>query len=146
MCKVIAVSSYKGGVAKTTSAVSIGIEMAHLGKKVLLIDIDAQGDLTKSLGIGNPEKLDLILEQLPLFLIVETQDQDVVVQHSHVCGAFGCVQVYKSEVIVIKIACAILQITIDHIQQDEDAGDVLLFADTFYSVFQSGETYVFQSS
>ena len=38
MCKVIAVSSYKGGVAKTTSAVSIGIEMAHLGKKVLLIN------------------------------------------------------------------------------------------------------------
>ena len=64
MCKVIAVSSYKGGVAKTTSAVSIGIEMAHLGKKVLLIDIDAQGDLTKSLGIGNPEKLDLTLAEV----------------------------------------------------------------------------------
>lgn len=58
MCKVIAVSSYKGGVAKTTSAVNIGIEMANLGKKVLLIDMDAQGDMTKSLGIKNPEKLE----------------------------------------------------------------------------------------
>ncbi|MBO4846717.1 MAG: AAA family ATPase, partial [Lachnospiraceae bacterium] len=55
MCKVIAVSSYKGGVAKTTSTVNIGIEMANLGKKVLLIDVDAQGDLTKSLGVKNPE-------------------------------------------------------------------------------------------
>ena len=63
MCKVIAVSNYKGGVAKTTSAVNIGIEMANLGKKVLLIDVDAQGDLTKSLGIGNPEKLDLTLSE-----------------------------------------------------------------------------------
>ena len=63
MCKVIAVSNYKGGVAKTTSAVNIGIEMANLGKKVLLIDVDAQGDLTKSLGIRNPEKLDLTLSE-----------------------------------------------------------------------------------
>ncbi|MCR4907761.1 MAG: ParA family protein [Lachnospiraceae bacterium] len=58
MCKVIAVCGYKGGVAKTTSAVNIGIEMANMGKKVLLIDMDAQGDMTKSLGVDNPEKLE----------------------------------------------------------------------------------------
>ena len=58
MCKVIAVCGYKGGVAKTTSAVNIGIGMADMGKKVLLIDMDAQGDMTKSLGVDNPEKLD----------------------------------------------------------------------------------------
>ncbi len=63
MCKVIAVSSYKGGVAKTTSTLCLGLEMANHGKKVLLVDIDAQGDLTKCLGIGNPEKLDLTLAE-----------------------------------------------------------------------------------
>ena len=61
MCKVIAVSSYKGGVAKTTSAVNIGIGMAEKGKKVLLLDVDPQGDLTKSLGIQDPEKLGITL-------------------------------------------------------------------------------------
>ena len=49
MCKVIAICNQKGGCAKTTSAVNIGIGLAMNGKKVLLIDSDAQGDLTKSI-------------------------------------------------------------------------------------------------
>ena len=58
MCKVIAVSCSKGGVGKTTSAVNIGIGLAYSGKKVLLLDVDGQGDLSKSLGVENPESLD----------------------------------------------------------------------------------------
>ena len=49
MCKVIAICNQKGGCAKTTSAVNIGIGLAMNEKKVLLIDSDAQGDLTKSI-------------------------------------------------------------------------------------------------
>ena len=58
MCKVIAVSSNKGGVAKTTSTLNLGIGLARKGKKDLLIDVDGQADLTKCLGIRDPEKLD----------------------------------------------------------------------------------------
>ena len=58
MCKVIAVSCSKGGVGKTTSAVNIGIGLVYSGKKVLLLDVDGQGDLSKSLGVENPESLD----------------------------------------------------------------------------------------
>ena len=58
MCKVIAVSCSKGGVGKTTSAVNIGIGLAYSGKKVLLLDVDGQGDLSKSLGVENPGSLD----------------------------------------------------------------------------------------
>lgn len=57
MCNVIAISANKGGVAKTTSAVNIGVGLARYGRKVLLLDIDPQADLTKSLGIKDPEKL-----------------------------------------------------------------------------------------
>ena len=49
MCKVISIVNQKGGCSKTTSAVNIGIGLANAGKKVVLIDADAQGSLTVSL-------------------------------------------------------------------------------------------------
>lgn len=56
MSKVISISNHKGGVGKTTSAINIGAGLNRLKKKVLLIDLDPQANLTESLGIFNPEK------------------------------------------------------------------------------------------
>lgn len=57
-CKVIAVSSQKGGVSKTTTTVNLGIGLVRAGKKVLLLDIDAQGNLTASMGIRESDRLE----------------------------------------------------------------------------------------
>lgn len=56
MSKVISISNHKGGVGKTTSALNIGAGLNKLGKKVLLIDLDPQANLSQSLGIIEHEK------------------------------------------------------------------------------------------
>lgn len=55
MGKVIACSNHKGGVGKTTSVVNIGAGLARLGRKVLLVDMDPQANLTQSFGVSKPE-------------------------------------------------------------------------------------------
>jgi chromosome partitioning protein len=56
MAKTIVISNQKGGVAKTTTCLSLGGCLAEMGKNVLLIDLDPQANLTQSLGI-KPEEL-----------------------------------------------------------------------------------------
>ncbi len=55
MCKIICLLNQKGGVGKTTCVLNIGAGLARLGKKVLLVDLDPQANLTSSLGIKADE-------------------------------------------------------------------------------------------
>ena len=62
---VVAVANQKGGVAKTTSVASLGAAFAEAGKRVLLIDLDAQACLTFSLGV-DPDTVETSINEVLL--------------------------------------------------------------------------------
>lgn len=59
--KIYAICNQKGGCAKTVTSVNLGIGLAREGKKVLLVDVDAQGSLTASLGYRQPDQMETTL-------------------------------------------------------------------------------------
>ena len=86
MGQVIALANQKGGVAKTTTTLNLGVALAERGKRVLAVDLDPQSNLTMSQGI-DPEELDrtmfdVLVHKTPIEEIIQAaRDRRRRVQH-----------------------------------------------------------------
>lgn len=75
MAKIISVILQKGGVSKTTTAMNLGIGLAREGKKVLMVDLDPQGDLTSCLGWRDTDAIEYTIADA-LTSIIEDKEFD----------------------------------------------------------------------
>jgi chromosome partitioning protein len=89
--RVIALANQKGGVAKTTTTLNLGVAFRELGHRVLLIDLDPQGNLTMSQGM-NPDAIersmfDVLVHRIPISDVIEHREVDVAVASIDLAGA-----------------------------------------------------------
>jgi chromosome partitioning protein len=91
MARVIAFANQKGGVAKTTTTLNLGVALVEQGLRVLAVDLDPQGNLTMSQG-WNPDEIDrsmfdVLVHRLPVTEIIRTNEVDVAVSSIDLAGA-----------------------------------------------------------
>ena len=89
--RVLALANQKGGVAKTTTTLNLGVAFKEQGLRVLLVDLDPQGNLTMSQGL-NPDTIeqsmfDVLVHRLPIEQVIAQREVDIAVSSIDLAGA-----------------------------------------------------------
>jgi chromosome partitioning protein len=88
---ILAFANQKGGVAKTTSTLNLAVALSEEGHKVLIVDMDPQGNLTMSQGF-NPDQIDrsmfdVLVHRLPIDQVIQKAEVDLAVSSIDLAGA-----------------------------------------------------------
>src|SRR5215208_1764584 len=91
LTRVIVFANQKGGVAKTTTTLNLGVAFKEQGYRVLLVDLDPQGNLTMSQGM-NPDAIersmyDVLVHRVPIEEVVQHAEVDIAVSSIDLAGA-----------------------------------------------------------
>ena len=91
LARVIAFANQKGGVAKTTSTLNLAVALREQGLRVLVVDLDPQGNLTMSQGL-NPDSIersmfDVLVHRLPISEVIHEREVDLAVSSIDLAGA-----------------------------------------------------------
>jgi chromosome partitioning protein len=91
LARVMAFANQKGGVAKTTSTLNLAVALQEQGLRVLVVDLDPQGNLTMSQGL-NPDSIersmfDVLVHRLPISEVIHEREVDLAVSSIDLAGA-----------------------------------------------------------
>jgi chromosome partitioning protein len=91
MGRVISFANQKGGVAKTTTTLNLAVALKEKGNRVLIVDLDPQGNLTMSQGM-NPDEIsksmfDVLVHRIPIQDVIVTAEVDIAVSSIDLAGA-----------------------------------------------------------
>jgi chromosome partitioning protein len=125
MSKTIAISNEKGGVAKTTTTLSLGAALVELGQRVLLVDLDAQANLTLALGIEPSEaehtSNEIMLDNVPMAgvcLKTNIENLDIIPSNSRIGTAEQFLPMRTNHTTVLQRAIASANMPYDYIILD----------------------------
>jgi chromosome partitioning protein len=91
LARVVALANQKGGVAKTTSTLNLGVALQDLGKRVLAVDMDPQGNLTMSQGLNpdevQPSMYNVLVQGLDIEDVIHQTEIEIAVANIDLAGA-----------------------------------------------------------